>query len=326
MPSYTPIVIKGAYQNFSETPQLAEGTSMLGVMKDFFTRPKTIAPSSPLPSIKTNLKALNSTTPTIIWFGHSSYLIHCQGINILVDPVLSGHASPFSWYLKAFKGSDIYKPQDMPDIDLMILTHNHYDHLDKPAVKALAPRTRAFIMPTGVSRDLEGMGISAEQITELSWWESKEVSPDIELTATPSRHFSGRGLKRNASLWASFVLSIKGYKIFIGSDSGYDSHFKEIGTRFGPFDIAILECGQYNKAWPYIHSEPEELIREGAELQAKVILPVHWAKFALALHEWDEPIRRFVNAADKADANYTTPMIGQPVVIDKHYPKEKWWE
>jgi L-ascorbate metabolism protein UlaG (beta-lactamase superfamily) len=326
MSSYNAQQIKGVYQNFSLTPQLAEGTSMLSVMKAFFTRPKTITPSATLPNVKTDLKALHSSKPTIVWFGHSSYLIHCQGINILVDPVLSGHASPFSWYLKAFKGSDTYKPQDMPDIDVMVLTHNHYDHLDKAAVKALAPKTKAFIMPLGVGKDLSGMGISKDKITELSWWDSKEFIQDVKLTATPSRHFSGRGLKRNASLWASFVLNIKGYSIFLGSDSGYDSHFQEIGNRFGPFDLALLECGQYNTAWPYIHSEPEELIKEGAELQAKVIMPVHWAKFALALHPWDEPINRFVKAAQTAGVRYTTPMIGQPVVIDEAYPKEKWWE
>lgn len=181
-------------------------------------------------------------------------------------------------------------------------------------------------MPLGVKEDLKGMNINPAQIRELGWWDRTDMGANIKLIATPARHFSGRGLKRNGSLWASFVLMLDDYRIFIGSDSGYDSHFKEIGSRFGPFDIAILECGQYNTAWPFIHSQPEELIVEGFDLDAKVLMPVHWGKFALALHEWDEPIKRFIRAAEAADVSYTTPMIGQPVVLDEFYPKEPWWE
>lgn len=214
----------------------------------------------------------------------------------------------------------------MPPIDVLVLTHNHYDHLDIPAVKALLPTVKHLIMPLGVSDSLKHLTIPKDRITELGWWESKSYADDLKLTATPSRHFSGRGLRRNSSLWASFVLDIKGYRLFIGSDSGFDFHFKEIGRRFGPFDMAILECGQYNTAWPYIHSEPEELIKEAEDLKAKAILPVHWAKFALALHDWDEPIRRFVKAADSAGVTYATPMIGQPVIINEQYPKQRWWE
>jgi L-ascorbate metabolism protein UlaG (beta-lactamase superfamily) len=316
--------LKDSFQNLSFTPQLAEGYSMLKVMKDFFSRPKTVIPSATLPSVKTDLKTYHTKTPSITWFGHSSYLVHCNGINVLVDPVFSGHASPFSWYLKAFNGSDVYKPADMPPIDIMIITHNHYDHLDTATIKALAPVTKQFITPLGVGKYLTG--VNKPSVTELDWWQSVTITPNIQLTATPARHFSGRGLKRNESLWASFVLMIDGYRIFIGSDSGYDDHFKQIGKQYGPFDLAVLECGQYNEAWPYIHSMPEELITEGKDLDAKVLIPVHWGKFALALHSWDEPIRRFRVAAEKAGINYTTPMIGQPVVLDHNYPKETWWE
>jgi L-ascorbate metabolism protein UlaG (beta-lactamase superfamily) len=176
-----------------------------------------------------------------------------------------------------------------------------------------------------VSRYLNAEGINKQRITEMDWWQGVDIAPNIQLAATPARHFSGRGLKRNGSLWASFVLVIDGYKIFIGSDSGYDTHFREIGKQYGPFDIALLECGQYNQAWPFIHSMPEELVTEGNDLNAKVLMPVHWGKFALALHPWDEPVKRFVDAAEKAGIDYTIPMIGQPVVLDEYYPKEKWW-
>lgn len=318
--------IKDGFQNLSFTPQLTEGYSMLSIMKDFFTRGKSVLPSKPLPSVKTDLKNYHSTTPSIFWFGHSSYLIHCNGVNILVDPVFSGHASPFSWYLKAFKGSDVYKWVDMPPIDILIITHNHYDHLDIATIKALVPSTKQFIMPLQVSRYLTRTGACTKKCNEMDWWDTLDISANIQLTCTPARHFSGRGLKRNGSLWASFVLKIDGYKIFIGSDSGYDTHFIEIGKQYGPFDVAILECGQYNEAWRYIHTMPEQLITIGKDLQAKVIMPVHWAKFALGLHSWDEPIERFVSAAKKAGANYTTPMIGEPVMLDKVYPMKPWWK
>lgn len=298
---------------------------MLSVMKNFFSRPKTVRPSAKVPAVITNLKTYYSEAPTIFWFGHSSYLIHCRGVNILVDPVLSGHASPFRFYIKAFEGSDIYKAEDMPDIDVLIITHNHYDHLDIHAINKLAPRTKAFYMPLGVGASLSSLKIDPKKIKELDWWQSTDIDRHTKLTATPARHFSGRGLKRNGSLWSSFVLSLHGYTIFIGSDSGYDDHFKEIGKKFGPMDIAILECGQYNEAWRFIHSMPEELVTEAIDLQAKVVLPVHWGKFALALHDWDEPIKRFVAAAHTARINYTTPMIGEPVLLGAVLPKKEWW-
>lgn len=298
---------------------------MLSAIKAFLKRPKTTFPSADLPVVKTDLRSYHSVKPSIIWFGHSSYLIHANGVNILVDPVFSGYASPVSFYIKAFKGTDVYKPADMPRIDYIILSHNHYDHLDTGTLKLLSSKIKEYIVPSGVGHDLGKIRVPQEQIREMDWWEGAELQPGIRLTATPARHFSGRGLRRNGSLWSSYVLEIGGYKIFIGGDSGYDSHFKEIGNRFGPFDIALLECGQYNVIWPYIHSMPEELITEGADLKAKVIMPIHWAKFALAVHDWNEPAVRFVAAAEKAGVAYTTPLIGEPVVLDEYYPKNNWW-
>ncbi|MDF3076686.1 MAG: outer membrane protein RomA [Sphingobacteriaceae bacterium] len=314
------------FNNLSPTPQFGEGYGMFDAIKTIFNRPKTLKPGAEIPSVKTDLKSYYSKSPSVIWFGHSSYLIHADGINILVDPVLSGHAAPFSFQFKAFNGADVYKVADMPNIDCLILTHNHYDHLDRGALKLLTEKTKAFVMPSQVSKSLKGLNIPKEKITELNWWESAELSPEIKITATPARHFSGRGLKRNGSLWSSYVLEIKGYKLFLGGDSGYDTHFKEIGDKFGPFDLALLECGQYNVLWPYIHSMPEELITEAQELKAKVVMPVHWGKFALSNHPWNEPAERFVTAAEEAGIAYTTPRIGEPVVLDENYPTERWWQ
>ncbi len=317
---------KQIFENISKTKQFADGYTLFDVIKASMQRPKEFQPSQSIPSVRTNLKNYYSQNPSIIWFGHSSYLIHVDGKSFLIDPVFSGYASPISSLIKAFKGSDIYKVNDMPEIDYLILTHNHYDHLDYKALKSLVPTIKKFIIPNGVSENLKGLNIDKKIITEMDWWQSRDLEDTISIVSTPARHFSGRGLKRNRSLWSSYVLEINNYKIFIGGDSGYDIHFKEIGNKYGPLDIALLECGQYDKMWPEIHSMPEELPIECIELKAKVIMPVHWAKFALANHAWHEPIKRFVEAADKQNIEYTTPMIGEPVILSESYPKINWWE
>jgi L-ascorbate metabolism protein UlaG (beta-lactamase superfamily) len=148
---------------------------------------------------------------------------------------------------------------------------------------------------------------------------------DLSLTATPGRHFSGRGIKRGQTLWSGFVLKTNSYNLFLGGDSGYDSHFKKIGETYGPFDLAILESGQYNKSWPHIHMMPEQTVQASIDLKAKVLLPVHWAKFSLAMHVWTDPIQRVLNEANKLGVRVTTPLIGQTVVIGENYPNQKWW-
>jgi L-ascorbate metabolism protein UlaG (beta-lactamase superfamily) len=315
---------KSAFENLSHTPAFGDGFTMYDVLKASLQRSKEKEPLQRLPSVKTDLKNYYSKEASVIWFGHSSYLVHADGKNILVDPVLSGAASPVSCFIKAFNGSDIYKTADMPAIDYLVLTHNHYDHLDYKTLKALAPSVSRWVIPAGVRNDLNGISIAADAFNEMSWWDTVTLEKDITITSTPARHFSGRGLKRNGSLWNSYVLDISGHRIFMGGDSGYDSHFREIGEKFGPFDLALLECGQYDKMWPYIHSMPEEVVTEARELKAKMVMPVHWGKFALANHDWHEPIQRFVAAATE-DICYATPMIGEPVVIGKNCPQSAWW-
>ncbi len=152
------------------------------------------------------------------------------------------------------------------------------------------------------------------------------IAPEIELTATPARHFSGRTFKRGTTLWSSFILKLHGHKLFLGGDSGHGNHFQEIGLKHGPFDIAILECGQYGKNWPYIHMLPEETVSASKDLNAKVLMPVHWAKFELAFHDWDDPIKRVVKSATESNQPITTPLIGEPVILNSPYPNKSWWE
>jgi L-ascorbate metabolism protein UlaG (beta-lactamase superfamily) len=303
----------------------SEDFSFFRIVWKYFNSPKTAAPAQPLPSIKTDLKNLSGKNPVLIWFGHSSYFININEKNILVDPVFSGNASPVTFMTGNFPGSNEYKVVDFPDLDMVLITHDHYDHLDYKTILELKSKTKLFCTSLGVGAHLEKWGIPSEKIIEFDWWQSKPVFGDFELTATPARHFSGRSLKRYKSLWSSFVLKSPTHKLFLGGDSGYDTHFKLIGEKYGPFDLALLECGQYNEDWPYIHMMPEQTVQASLDLKATVLMPIHWGKFKLSLHSWKEPIERATKAAIEREVPITTPMIGQPVVVGVDYPKHHWW-
>lgn len=313
------------FQNLSETPMTLQDTSYYELIKKYLKKDPAAKPTSALPYIITDLKNIHSDNPTIIWFGHSSYFIRMANKNILIDPVFSGNASPVSFMVKSFEGSDVYVTEDFPDIDLLILTHDHYDHLDYKTIKKLKTKVKSIVCSLGVSSHLIYWGFDENIINEMDWWQPRNFSDDITLTATPARHFSGRGLKRYKTLWSSFVLKNETHNLFLGGDSGYDAHFKEIGEKFGPFDIAILESGQYNTAWPLIHMMPEQTVQAAIDLDAKVLLPVHWSKFTLAMHPWNEPVKRVLKAAAAERLKVTTPMIGEPVILDESYPDSKWW-
>lgn len=319
---------KEVFQNQSYTPSLTGGATIIGVMKDFFFgKHERKTPSTLLPSIISNLKDVNPHEPAITWFGHSSYLLQINGRNILVDPVFSERTSPVQFAgTKAFPGSNAYTANDMPDIDVLLLTHDHYDHLDYNTVMSLKDRVRLIITSLGVGEHLEKWGFAPEKIRELDWWQSDEITDGLRFTATPGRHFSGRKFKRNQTLWSSFVLEAGKYRLFLGGDSGYDTHFKEIGNHFGAFDLAILECGQYNTFWANIHMMPEETVQAAIDLHAKVLMPVHWGKFALATHAWDDPIKRVVKKAAALQQSLLTPMIGERIFINREPENEAWWE
>lgn len=312
----------GAFQNMVPTPVALEGTSMWKMLQEYRHRPSNTAPDRSIPSVRTDLRRLPDDKVSIVWFGHSSYLVKIHTMHILVDPVFSGNASPFSFFAKAFPGANTYGVEDMPDtIEKVLLTHDHYDHLDYKTIRQLKDRVQRFYTSLGVGAHLERWGVPSDKITELDWWENSDI-----FTATPARHFSGRSFKRGGTLWSSFVVKTAGVSLFLGGDSGYGEHFSMIGERYGPFDIAILECGQYGKNWPYIHMMPEQTVAAAQDLRAGYLLPVHWAKFTLSLHPWDEPIRRVTAAAVAAGLPITTPRIGEPVVLGEQYPSDPWWE
>lgn len=337
----------GAFQNLTPTEIVLKDASFFKMLREYGRRPANTAPPQPIPSVRTNLKTLPEDQATLVWFGHSSYLLKIGATHILVDPVFSGHASPVSFFARAFPGSNVYGVNDMPDtIEAMLLTHDHYDHLDHSTILRLKSRVTHIYTALGVGAHLGSWGVDPTRISELDWGESCGIGADglpadegkrtFTLTATPARHFSGRGFRRGGTCWASFVLKGSGggpglaegtgLNLFLGGDSGYEQHFKDIGERYGPFDLGILECGQYGNNWPYIHMLPEETVQAAQDLRARTLLPVHWGKFTLSLHPWDEPIHRVRVAAEKAELQLTTPRIGEVVRINGRYPDEAWYD
>jgi L-ascorbate metabolism protein UlaG (beta-lactamase superfamily) len=317
----------GKFQNLTVTPDLAEGESYFSLIPYMLKSRENLSPSENIPSVKTDLHTVPTDKPVLTWFGHSTYLIQTQGKTILVDPVFSERASMVQFMgPKAYKGTEAYGLKDLPQIDAIIISHDHYDHLDYGTITALKDQVKAFYVPLGIGSHLEHWGVAPDKITELDWWDSTStVIPGVQITATPARHFSGRAFKRLQTLWASYVIQTPDYKIFIGGDSGYEKHFKAIGDKFGPFDLVMLECGQYDTYWPYIHMMPEQTAQAAVDLQAKVLLPVHWGKFTLAVHEWNSSAKRVTVKANELGLKLTTPMLGEQIIVDSLYPNKQWW-
>lgn len=318
----------GAFQNLSNTPALVEGNSMFGVLVEFvFKKVEDKEPKNPIPNVKTDLKSLDINENILVWFGHSSYYFQLNGKRFLVDPVLSGSASPVPNSTKSFKGTDIYSVEDFPEIDYLLITHDHYDHLDYETIVKLNDKVKTVICGLGVGEHLELWKYNPSKIIEKDWYDSVELENQMKITLTPARHFSGRTFERNTSLWTSYVLESPDYKMFIGGDSGYDFHFKEIGEKFGAFDLAILENGQYNEKWRYIHTLPEEIHTVATELKTKRFFPVHSSKFVLGQHSWKEPLEKVSEYNAASNIPIITPKIGEIVRLnDTLQTFSKWWE
>jgi L-ascorbate metabolism protein UlaG (beta-lactamase superfamily) len=314
------------FKNLTETPMKPQDVSYWKMITEVLKRNRNTAPPRALPFEKTNLHTLDASEPILVWFGHSSYFIRIEEKNFLIDPVFSGNAAPVSFMVKAFPGSNEYKVENMPPIDYLILTHDHYDHLDYKTIIRLKNKVTSVYCSLGVSAHLKYWGYDGNRITELDWWQSSLLDNNLKLIAAPARHFSGRGIKRAQTLWSSFILKSSNYNLYLGGDSGYESHFKEIGEKHEPFDIAILEAGQYNSMWPYIHMMPEETVQAAVDLKAKALLPVHWGKFTLSMHAWDEPVKRILQKAAELNMPVHTPKIGEPVAITSFRSSTKWWE
>ena len=320
----------GKFENVNFTPDLTEGYTMLGVLYEFlFKKTERRIPVDQIPSVKTDLLNLPIDLDILVWFGHSSYFIQIEGKRILIDPVFSGNASPIAGTTKSFKGSDVYTVDDLPEIDYLLITHDHYDHLDYKTILKLRPKTNQIVCGLGVGSHLESWGFPTQKIIEKDWYETIELDENIALHTAPTRHFSGRGFKRCNTLWLSYILETKDFKMYLGGDSGYGTHFAEIGNRFGPFDIALIDKGQYDIKWKYIHNSPEDVIQAAKDLKTKKLFPVHSSKFPLANHAWDEPLKRVteLNSALENPIPLVTPMIGELVELKNEKQEfQQWWK
>ncbi|WP_241788270.1 MBL fold metallo-hydrolase [Sphingobacterium rhinopitheci] len=315
----------GAFDNLEYTPALAEGVTYTDILKSFFFEKKIrVTPIDTLPVIKSDLHNLPADSNLYVWFGHSSYLLQLDHKKILIDPVFSKYATPVRVSVKAFDMSYEYTAQDIPEIDIMVITHDHWDHLDYNTFQEIKHKVKHIVTGLGVGAHLEKWGYPSAQITELYWGESANIA-GFEFTAATARHFAGRTFKRNVTLWSSFILQAQNLKLFLGGDSGYGKHFKEIGEKYGPFDYAILENGQYNEKWINIHMLPEEVVKATKELNSKHLIPVHSSKFPLAVHPWDEPLIRVTKEAEKENIAIVTPQMGEIVSLDTYQKYPHWW-
>lgn len=261
------------------------------------------------------------------WLGHSSFLIEMDDKVLLIDPVFSEHAAPHPWLgVKRFTNGMPFQLSDLKKVDAVLISHDHYDHLDYKTMLALKDKVERAYVPLGVGVHFKAWGFAPEKIKEMDWWEETQYG-GLKIAFAPSRHGSGRGFSQDATLWGSWALFGEGQKIYFSGDGGYGVHFKAIGEKYGPFDFGMIECGQYDKKWATYHLSPEESVQAGLDAGAEVFMPIHWGAFKLASHSWTDPVERFTKKAKEVNARITTPAIGQSVFIPSdEFPTEAWWK
>jgi L-ascorbate metabolism protein UlaG (beta-lactamase superfamily) len=298
-------------------PGLRDPSVPMPTWTEFLCADKRRTPARPLPSVNPleTWRRKPDSGLRATWLGHSTVLIEINGVRVLTDPVWGPRASPLR-----LAGPKRFQPvpvalRAMPPVDLVIISHDHYDHLDYPTIRALAKSDVPFVTSLGVGAHLEGWGVPPERITELGWWESHQLpNAGVRVTATPSQHFSGRTLKtRNATLWSSFVVQSERLCVFFSGDTGLTTEYEDIRARFGAFDLVMLEIGGWNAAWGDMHLGPENALKAVALLGNGAFLPVHWGTFSLAMHPWDQPAEVLLELSSKSHARLMMPRLGEPM-------------
>jgi len=306
--------------------QMRESSSMIDMLSEWFRRPSDTRPPGLMPEVKPNLDVFPSkdSDVQVIWLGHSTFLLSVSGKIILIDPVFSKSVAPVSFVARRFQAPPI-SLSELPPVDIVLLSHDHYDHLDMPSIRHFENTSTVFIAPLGVGAHLQRWGIAENRITEKDWWENHEIG-DIELIAAPAQHFSGRdGINNNKTLWSSWIIRSDHSNLYFSGDSGYDTHFKIIGDRYGPFDLAFMEVGQYDVRWPTVHLFPEEAVVAASELRAERILPIHWGMFELAFHSWNEPVTRLEKALNGKQIQLVSPQLGETITLSDQIATTRWW-
>jgi len=317
---------EGRFQNLQPTDLgPGENTSFWGTLSQYIVSDERRTPNVALPSQPFTLEQLEDNEVSITWLGHSTIFIRSNNVTIIADPIFgTDGAGPLSLGPRPFPYENTYSLDQLPKIDYVFISHDHYDHLDMDTVIYL--KDSKFFVPLGVKSHLLAWDINKENVQEFDWYDDVEISSEFNAVMTPARHFSGRGLfNGDSTLWASWVFNLHDKSIFFSGDTGYMEEFVTIGERYGPFDIAFLESGQYNEAWSEIHMMPDEVVRAGLDLKATVILPIHNSKFELALHHWDEPLNLVSTKGLENNLSVATPLIGENYVLGESVPMDPWW-
>jgi len=328
-----PIFKNGKYANpFPSTPI---SMNPLKGIKIHLSEKGITRPSKPLPTdtvdvAKAYPEEQNGLYAT--WLGHSTFLMQIDGVRLLIDPVFSNNISPVPLIgVKRFQKEIPMRLEDLPFIDAVFISHNHRDHLERQTITELAEKVGFFIVPLGVAEILREWGIDSAKVREYSWWQEASIKglsgQMLKFACTPARHFSGRSLTDwNRTLWASWVFIGSKHRIFYSGDGSYNFHFRQIGYHYGPFDLTLIENGQYSIHWPDSHIMPEEGVKANLELKGKYMLPVHWGSFNLSIHNWWEPIERVSKEAQEKGVKLLTPRIGQTLSVDENPQTSPWWK
>ncbi|WP_245691873.1 MBL fold metallo-hydrolase [Geodermatophilus telluris] len=314
----------GKFHNTLETPALAPANTRDGLMRQWHEERHVGLPGGPIPLAHAQLPAAAAEL-AVTWFGHASALVEVDGARVLFDPVWGHRVSPSP----LIGPTRLHEPPvplaELPPVDAVVISHDHYDHLDLPTVRALVEEQAApFVVPLGIGEHLRRWGVPEERIVELDWHGSTTVG-ELTLTCTEARHFSGRYFYRDTTLWASWAVTGPRHRVFFGGDTGYHPAFGRIGAQLGPFDLTLLPVGAYNDAWHSIHMDPEEALRAHGDLGGRVLLPIHWATFNLAFHRWAEPVQRTLVAAAARGVQVVVPRPGERVDVLAPPPLTDWW-
>lgn len=321
----------GAFRNPVEAPMMVPGQT-LGAAREWLWGKKQTRPPGPLPTVALRRESFADPPPgdvRICWLGHSTVLVEMEGARLLFDPIWAERSSPSRYF-----GPSRFQPvplarDQLPDLDAVVISHDHYDHLDLDLVRQVAAARPGlpFYVPLGVGTHLESCGVAEGRIHEMDWWEEAVLAEGrIRLAATPARHFSGRGiLDRNRTLWASWAAMGGAHRVYFGGDGGYHPGFVEIGRRLGPFDLTMLEIGAWHPSWGGIHLGPEKALLAHRDLSGRLLLPIHWGTFNLAIHSWDEPIEALLAAAGSLGGGLVLPRIGELTCLRQPPPLAAWW-
>ena len=319
----------GEFKNPQDTPLFSTDQSFASVLWDNLKNPgQRLRPESDMPVADVDFFTLNPDQDLVIWLGHSSYYVQLAGKRFLIDPIFSQDASPLPGVNRAFAGTTVFSAEDFPAIDYLLISHDHYDHLDYPTVMALKDKVSMVFAGLGIGSMFRDWGYDPQKIVEGDWGQNVALTDSLTLYFAPARHYSGRALKRNQTLWLGFILESSERRLLFSGDSGYGPHFAKLGQRFGGFDLVALDLGQYDQRWAYIHMTPEEAATAAEELGTKLLLPAHVGRFTLAKHAWDEPFQRITAASAGQSYSLVTPMIGEAIYFPAPSTEtySAWWQ